>query len=83
MAELKRLQVSYYALLREERGLSRETIETSADTPQELYRQLQAEHGLSPSIACLKVAVNDQFEDWETQLNTADHLVFIPPVSGG
>ena len=32
-----KLQIQYFALLREQRGLSDETLETTAATPTELY----------------------------------------------
>ena len=30
-----------------------------------------------------KIAVNDEFSDWDIELNEGDRLVFIPPVTGG
>jgi len=30
-----------------------------------------------------KIAVNDEFSDWDIKLNDGDRLVFIPPVTGG
>jgi molybdopterin converting factor small subunit len=31
----------------------------------------------------LKVAINDEFAAWDTQLASGDTIVFIPPVAGG
>lgn len=83
MSSSKQINVLYFATLREQRGLSLETVETSARTPQELYRELQARHGLDLPVTSLKVAINDAFEAWDRPLRTADRVVFIPPVAGG
>ena len=34
-------------------------------------------------ILGFKIAVNDEFSDWDIKLNDGDRLVFIPPVTGG
>ena len=77
------LTLKYFAILREQRGLSEETIETDALTPGEIYESLKASHAFSLNQNQLKVAVNDTFAAWNTPLNNADTLVFIPPVAGG
>ncbi len=79
----KKIDVQYYALLREERGLSFETVMTIAQTPKELYGELQKRHGFRLPIERLKVAVNDAFQDWDSPLQPNDNVVFIPPVAGG
>jgi len=79
----KTLSIGYYALLREQRGLSEERIETDAATPGELYAALQAEHSFSLDANQLKVVINDAFAPWDTPLQPNDRVVFIPPVAGG
>ncbi|HEY9686510.1 MAG TPA: MoaD/ThiS family protein [Coleofasciculaceae cyanobacterium] len=79
----KKISVQYFALLREQRGCSQETLETNAETPLALYRYLQERHGFRLDPGLLKVAVNDTFVSWETPLNPEDRVVFIPPVAGG
>jgi molybdopterin converting factor small subunit len=34
-------------------------------------------------VGRLKVAVNDEFRDWDAVLADGDRVVFIPPVAGG
>lgn len=80
---MPRLQLRYYALLREQAGRAAETIESSARTPAELYAELAARHGFRLAQAQLKVAVNSAFADWERPLADRDEVVFIPPVAGG
>ena len=79
----KILRVGYYALLREQRGLSEESLDTSAATAADLYRHLKATHGFSLEADQLKVAINDSFKPWDTVLAPGDRVVFIPPVAGG
>ena len=79
----KTLKIGYYALLREQRGLSEETLDSSAATPEELYRTLKNEHDFSLEADQLKVVINDAFKAWDTPLNSGDNVVFIPPVAGG
>jgi len=81
--ENKTLKIGYYALLREQRGISEETIESSAKTPEELYAALKEAHGFSLDAPQLKVVVNDAFKPWDTPLKSNDNVVFIPPVAGG
>jgi molybdenum cofactor guanylyltransferase len=82
-AKPMRLKIQYYALMREQAGRSEETLETSAPTPAELYRELAARYGFTLSREQLKVAVNSEFSDWSRRLNMGDAVVFIPPVAGG
>ncbi len=77
-----RLRIDYFAALRECAGLTHETLETHASTPRELYRELAGRHPLPPSKG-LKVAVNDEFRNWDWVLAEGDRVVFIPPVAGG
>ena len=79
----KKIQVRYFALLREERGLGEETVKTSAASVGELYVFLQKKYGLSLKPGVLKVAVNGEFKSWESCLADGDSVVFIPPVAGG
>ena len=78
-----RVQVEYYAVLREERGETAECLETSATTPRDLYENLRRQHGFSLDETALKVVVNEEFSDWESPLAENDTVVFIPPVAGG
>jgi molybdopterin converting factor subunit 1 len=82
-APLKTIQIQYFALLREVRGSSQETIETAADTPLALYQFLQERYHFPLTPEQLRVAINENFVTWETPLQTHDRVVFIPPVAGG
>ena len=83
MPSTKKIHVHYYAILKEERGLIQETIETASTTPLEVYRELKDKYHFRLSIEKIKVAVNDEFADWQTELKSEDTLIFIPPLAGG
>ena len=75
--------VKYFALLREERGLSEEILELESTTAESLYLSLQKKYHFKLSAEIVKVAINNQFSSWDTVLNDKDSVVFIPPVAGG
>ena len=81
--EPKTIQVLYFALLRERRGLGAETVETRAATPRELYDELALKHRFGFGHETLKAAINDEFAAWDHPLHAGDQVVFITPVAGG
>jgi molybdopterin converting factor subunit 1 len=80
---MSRVRIEYFALLRERAGMNEETIETSAQTPEQLYAELVERHGFDIERERLKVAINAQIRDWSAPLHDGDEVVFIPPVAGG
>ena len=80
---MKRIQVQYFAVLREQAGCSEEKIETPADTPASLYQELCRRHGFTLPAEGLKVAINDDFTAWDAPLEDGSRVVFIPPFAGG
>ena len=79
----KTVHIQYFAVLRGQRGRSEETVRTRAQTARELYGELQKQYQFGLSIDLLRVAINEQFSDWQALLNSGDRVVFLPPVSGG
>ena len=79
----RRVHVQYYAVLRERAGIAGEAVETAAADPAALYDEIAARRGLAFPRAMLRVAVNDEFADWNRPLADGDRVVFIPPVAGG
>lgn len=75
--------VNYFGLLVERRGLSEETVQSTAETPASLYAELDAAHQLGLAIGNFRVAVNDEFVPWNYPLNTGDRIALLPPMSGG
>ncbi len=78
-----KIRIEYFAMLREQRGCSNETLETSAPTPRALYDELRDRHNFSLDPASLQVAVNEDFSEWDHALANGDTVVYIPPVAGG
>jgi molybdopterin converting factor subunit 1 len=76
------VHIEYFAILREHVGRSHEDLQTDAVTVGQLYTELDRRYGF-PSLGRLKVAVNDEFRNWEAPLRDGDCVVFIPPVAGG
>ena len=78
-----KIAVRYFAVLRERRGLSSETVETEADTPTALYRELDLAHHFGLDLGLVKAALNGEFAVGDVTLKAGDEVVFIPPVAGG
>lgn len=79
---MRRVRVEYFALLREHAGCRYEEVSTQAATAGGLFAELEARHGF-PRLPSLKVAINEEFRDWDSPLSDGDTVVFIPPVAGG
>jgi len=77
------LNVHYFAILREQRGISEEKLTTAATTPADLYEELRARHHFTLPANRIRAAVNDTFVASTTALREGDRIVFIPPVAGG
>jgi len=80
---MKSVEVLYFAILREQRGLDKETLQTSARTGEELYQELRESYPFSLPITHIKIAVNGEFAEPTKELRSGDSIVFIPPVAGG
>jgi len=81
-----RLQVLYFAALRDLRGLSEETLElpenvkTVADFVQHLQ---QVRPVLSGKMASVRVALDEAFAEDSEPLSGVRTIALIPPVAGG
>lgn len=77
------ISVQYFAILREQRGLSEEKLTTSAMSLTALYDELRARHRFTLPADRIRAAVNDAFVPSSSPLREGDRIVFIPPVAGG
>ncbi|HTX64388.1 MAG TPA: MoaD/ThiS family protein [Opitutaceae bacterium] len=80
---MKRVHVQYFALLREQARRAEEAVETAADTPAALYRELAARHGFTLPAERARVALGGEFAAWDAPLRDGARLAFIPPFAGG
>lgn len=83
MAKTLQLKVQYFAVLREQRGLTEERLDLAVSTPGELYALLRARHGFTLEPKMVRAAVNGRFAPMDGALASGDTVVFIPPVAGG
>ncbi len=79
----RRVRVEYFALFRERAGCSDEWVDTMAKDAAGLYDELRERHDFALDPTRIKVAINDEFANWDTRLVDGDRVVFIPPVAGG
>ena len=78
-----KISIQYFAILREQRGVTREQLTTAASTPESLYQELRAKYNFTLPRYRVRAAVNGEFVTWDTRLQEGDDIVFIPPVAGG
>ncbi len=80
----RKVQVRFFALLREQAGCASLEVESGAPDAAALYTELQGRFpGLTFSAALLRVSLNECYADLAAPLSAGDRVVFIPPVAGG
>jgi molybdopterin synthase sulfur carrier subunit len=77
------LNLRYFALLREQRGLESEHMTTNAETARDLYDDIAQRFHFTLPPDKISVAINNQFCSLDEQLEEGDHIVLLPPVAGG
>ena len=81
--KLINIKVIYFAVLRDLAKKKEELLSVDpGTTPQSLYDMLQEKYSF-PDQNTFKVAINDNFTEWNEPLDQQDIIVFIPPVTGG
>ena len=78
-----RVEVLYFAALRDAAGVASEHLDTDAADLSVLYADVQARHALSFPRKQLRVAVDGGFASWGDAVRAGSTVAFIPPVSGG
>jgi molybdopterin synthase sulfur carrier subunit len=82
-----KIQVRFFASLRENIGAAQEGVETEARNVGDLRRQLQERGGAyAEALASqrpVRVAVNQLMAQDETPLQDGCEVAFFPPVTGG
>mgnify|MGYP001288227979 FL=1 len=83
MTNSLQIQVVYFAKLRELTGLDQEAFSImKGSNPNDVLASINERHQIDIG-SNFKIAVNDEFSDWDIKLDDGDRLVFIPPVTGG
>jgi molybdopterin synthase sulfur carrier subunit len=82
-----RVEVLYFAWLRERTGLSRETVETQAPTVAALVEELRARgegHALALSdLRAVRAAADRRLVAFDAPLAGVREVAFFPPMTGG
>lgn len=73
----------YYASLKQQADTAEETIETEAETLNELFAELSAKHQFRLDSKSVRIACNDSFCDPQKSCSNGDRIAFLPPVAGG
>lgn len=84
---MTRLEVLYFAWVRERIGLPRESLETGAATVAALLDELalrSPHHALAlADRTALRVAVDQELTDFDAPLDGAREVAVFPPMTGG
>jgi molybdopterin converting factor subunit 1 len=78
-----KVNVLYFAQLKQRRGCATESVDTTAATIADLYHFLDKKHSLVMPLNQLKAARNEAFCPVDTALEEGDTIAFMPPMSGG
>jgi sulfur-carrier protein len=82
-----KLEVIYFAWVRERIGLPREVVETSAHTVADLVAELRARdesYELAfADLASLRVALDQELGRFDAPLAGVREVAFFPPMTGG
>jgi len=76
-----KITILTFAQTRTQLGFAERTIDcTPEETPREILRRLAPHFDPGKTI---RVAVNQEYADWDRPVGEATELALIPPVSGG
>lgn len=82
-----KVQVRYFAALRESLGVASESVETSCSTVASFRQELMARGGVHAQCLAMgrpvRVAVNQIMAQDDTPLTGDCEVAFFPPVTGG
>ena len=82
-----KVQLLYFAWVRERIGLPGETVETHAATVTELIEELSARDdryaAAFADLSAIKVAVNQDLSTFDADVIDGSEIAFFPPMTGG
>ncbi len=80
---MKTITVRYFAMFRDNAGVSEETLSLDAATTADVFEATRARHGSAEPTGHCKVAINDEMADWDSAVGDGDIVLLFPPVAGG
>jgi len=82
-----KIDIVYFAWVRERIGIPRENIETSAVTVGELVEQLKTREdryaAAFADVSAIRVALDQELTDIEAPIKGMREVAFFPPMTGG
>ena len=82
-----KLDIRYFAWLRERLGTEREEVETEAETVAELIEELRArDEGYALALSdtgSIRAAIDHELVEMDAPLRGAREVAFFPPMTGG
>lgn len=80
---MKEFTVKWFAAYRDATGLDQETVQSSANSPAELFAEMTQAHPDLHQYTRALVAVDDEMTPWDADLQGGEQVLFFPPVGGG
>ncbi len=80
---MKNLTILFFGQLKTTWNNSQLQWQTSCDTIECLYAELLQTAADTPFKDSIKVAINDDFAQWQSPISDGDTIAFLPPASGG
>jgi molybdopterin converting factor small subunit len=80
---MKEFTVKWFAAYRDATGLEAQQVQSTAESPAELFAQLSQEHEKLGQYRRALVAINDEMASWDAPLKGGEQILFFPPVAGG
>lgn len=80
---MKTVNVTFFAVFRDQAGRDKEQVQTSAGTVGELFDELAARLSGLENYPQMKFAINDEMVRAGHVLQDGDEVLFFPPVAGG
>lgn len=78
-----KVKVKYFASLREQSQKNEEEVIGDIKNSFDLYKTLKEKYNFSLAVDEIKVAINGEYQEFQTPISEGDVITFIPPVAGG
>jgi len=80
---MKKINVLFFGKLKELWNTNKLSLEIQCNDVDSLYSELLKTASEAPHKQSIKVAINDEFVEWDSSINNGDTIAFLPPASGG
>lgn len=80
---MKKIQVRYFALVGERRGVQTDPYETEAATARQLLHEIETNKRIPLTTNISKAMVNGKYVEWDEPIKDGDLVTLLSPFSGG